>query len=90
MRNIRQKVAADKHRPHGKYGVLTTIAKKYTRNVGYPGTSNAAIDEIFYKYLIPKMFAEVAQRRMSAADAARAAEREMKDIFRKWRQLGKI
>jgi multiple sugar transport system substrate-binding protein len=88
--NIRHKVATDKHKPHGKYGVLTTIAKKYTRNVGYPGTSNAAIDEMFYKYLIPQMFAEVAQRKLSAADAARAAERELNDIFRKWRRLGKI
>jgi len=45
---------------------------------------------MFYKYLIPQMFAEVAQRKLSAADAARAAERELNDIFRKWRHLGKI
>jgi hypothetical protein len=32
--NIRHKVTTDKHKPRGKYGVLTTIAKKYTRNVG--------------------------------------------------------
>jgi hypothetical protein len=62
----------------------------WLRNVGYPGTSNAAIDEIFYKYLIPQMFAQVAQQKLTAADAARAAETQMKDIFRKWRELGKI
>ena len=48
---------ADAHKPRGKYTILTTIAKKYTHNVGYPGTSNAAINEIFTTYLIPQMFA---------------------------------
>jgi multiple sugar transport system substrate-binding protein len=90
VQNIRQKVAMDRHKPHGKYGVLTTIAKKYTRNVGFPGTTNAAIDEVFYKYVIPQMFAQVAQKKMTAAEAARAAEHELKGIFSKWRRLGKI
>jgi hypothetical protein len=36
------------------------------------------------------MFAQVAQRKLSAADAARAAERDLKDIFGKWQRLGKI
>jgi hypothetical protein len=39
---------------------------------------------------IPQMFAQVAQRKLSAADAARAAGRDLKDIFGKWRRLGKI
>ena len=34
-------------KPQGKYTVLATIAEKYTLNLGYPGTTNAAIDEIF-------------------------------------------
>src|ERR1051325_3556887 len=67
---------ADTHKPRGKYEVLTTIARKYTHNVGYPGTSNAAINEIFTTYLIPQMFAQVAQGKMSASDAASAAHRE--------------
>jgi hypothetical protein len=37
-----------------------------------------------------QMFAQVAQRKLSAADAARAAERDLKDIFGKWRRLGRI
>jgi multiple sugar transport system substrate-binding protein len=81
---------ADTHKPRGKYTVLTTIAKKYTHNVGYPGTSNAAINELFVTYLIPQMFAEVAQGKMSAADAVSAANRQMTGIYRKWKRRGKL
>jgi hypothetical protein len=45
----------------GKYRVLDTISKKYTKNVGYPGFANAAIGEVFDKFLIPEMFARVAR-----------------------------
>ena len=53
----------DTHKPRGKYTILTTIAEKYTTNVGHPGNSNAVIDEIFNRYLIPQMFAQVARAR---------------------------
>ena len=39
--------AADKHKPRGKYTILTTIAQRYTTNVGYPGFANAAVGDIF-------------------------------------------
>ena len=81
---------ADAHKPRGKYTVLTTIAKKYTHNVGYPGTSNAAINEIFTTYLIPQMFAQVAQGKMSAQDAVNAANRQMTGIYRKWKRRKKL
>ncbi|HEY7398252.1 MAG TPA: hypothetical protein VH538_08120, partial [Gaiellaceae bacterium] len=90
INQIRKAAAADKHKPLGKYTILTTIAQKYTHNVGYPGYTNAAIDEIFNKFLIPTMFAQVSQGKMSAADAVAAAEREMKPIFASWKQKGKI
>jgi multiple sugar transport system substrate-binding protein len=86
----RKRLAADPHLPKRKYVILDTIARKYTFNVGYPGFSNAAVDEIFNKFLIPQMFAEVAQGKSSPADAARTASREMKSIFAKWRKLKKI
>ena len=76
--------------PHGKYTILTTIAEKYTHNIGYPGTTNAAMDEVFSKYLIPQMFAQVSQKKMSAQDAVNAADRDIKQIYAKWRKLGKI
>jgi len=86
----RKRLGADPHLPKGKYRVLDTIARKYTVNVGYPGFSNAAVDEIFNTYLIPQMFAQVAQGKMTPAEAARAAEKQMKTIFSKWRRRGKI
>jgi multiple sugar transport system substrate-binding protein len=88
FRAIRRNAGRDKHKPLGKYTVLTTIAEKYTTNVGHPGFANAGIDETFNTFLIPQMFAQVAQGKMSAADAARAADRQVKTIFAKWRRQG--
>jgi multiple sugar transport system substrate-binding protein len=87
---IRKVAAADPHKPHGKYTVLTTIAEKYTHNIGYPGTYNAAMDEVFTKYLIPQMFAQVSQGKMSAADSVRSTNAQVKDIYKKWKAAGKI
>lgn len=87
---IRKTAAADTHPPHGKYTILTTIAEKYTHNIGYPGTTNAAIDEIFQKYLIPQMFAQVSQGQMSAADSVKSISGQVNDIFAKWKERGKI
>ena len=64
-------------KPPGKYKVLAEIAEKYTLNVGYPGNTNAAIDEIFNKFLIPQMFAEVAQDKRTPEDAARIYDRSV-------------
>jgi multiple sugar transport system substrate-binding protein len=88
VHNYARQLAADPHK--GKYKVLDLIARKYTVNVGYPGFSNAAIDEIFNTWLIPQMFAQVAQDKMTPAEAAKAAEHEFKPIFDKWRNRGKI
>jgi multiple sugar transport system substrate-binding protein len=90
FKSIRKATAADKHKPLGKYTILTTIAERYTTNVGHPGYSNAAIDEVFNKFLLPQMFAEVAQDKMSPEEAVKAAEREIKAIFSKWRRRKKL
>jgi multiple sugar transport system substrate-binding protein len=90
FKQIRKTAAADTHPPHGKYTILTTIAEKYTHNIGYPGTTNAAIDEIFQKYLIPQMFAQVSQGQMSAADSVKAISSQVNEIFAKWKARGKI
>jgi multiple sugar transport system substrate-binding protein len=87
---IRKAAAADTHKPRGKYTVLTTIAEKYTHNIGYPGTTNAAMDEVFSKYLIPQMFAQVSQGKMGAADSVRSTNSQLKDIYSKWADRGKI
>ena len=93
VRNIQARLRRDtvrKAQPAGKYVVLDEINKKYTYNVGYPGYSNAAIDEVFNKFLIPQMFAEVAQGKRSPDDAAREYDRQIRQIFQKWRNLKKI
>ena len=56
--NIKKKLQRD---PSGKYTVLDRISRTATTNVGFPGYSNAAIDEVFNTFLIPQMFAQVAQ-----------------------------
>jgi multiple sugar transport system substrate-binding protein len=90
VRNIPVRLKRDPAQPAGKYVILDEINQKYTKNVGYPGFSNPAIDEIFNKFLVPQMFAEVAQGKRSAADAARTYDREFRSIFQKWRNRKKI
>jgi len=88
--NVPVRLARDPNTPRGKYKVLDTISKRYTKNVGYPGFTNAAIGEIFDTFLIPQMFAEVAQGRRSPEDAARDYHRRLGTIYTKWRRRGKI
>lgn len=82
--------AADRRAPRGKYSILATVASEYTRNLGYPGYANAAVQDVFDAYLIPRMFAEVAQGRMTAADSVRATATQMRAIWRRWRNAGKV
>ena len=82
--------AADKHKPLGKYTVLTTIAQKYTTNVGYPGFANAAVGDIFNQALVPQMFAQVAQGKMKPEDAARSMQGQFRTIFAKWKAQGLV
>jgi multiple sugar transport system substrate-binding protein len=91
VRNMRVRLQRDPvARPRGKYVVLDEINRKYTLNVGYPGYSNAAVDEVFNKWLIPQMFAEVAQGKRSPDDAARTYDRQIREIFQRWRNLKKV
>jgi len=89
--NIDRRVARDPvAKPAGKYKVLAEIADKHTLNPGWPGNTNAAIDEIFNKFMIPQMFAEVAQGKRSPEEAARVYDRSFRGIFQRWRNRGKI
>jgi len=90
FKTIREMTKRDTHKPRGKYTVLTTIAERYTTNVGHPGNSNAVIDEIFNRYLIPQMFAEVAQGKSNPGDAVRDFAREAQNIYRKWQRQGLV
>jgi multiple sugar transport system substrate-binding protein len=77
-------------KPAGKYKILGTIAERYTNNPGHPGYTNAGIDEIFNKFLIPQMFAEVAQGKRTPEDASKIYDRSFKRIFQRWRNRGMI
>ncbi len=75
--------------PPSKYRVLLEAAT-WSTSVGYPGYANAAIDEIFSKWVISTMFAEAARGRMKPEEAVRAAAVEVKNIFDKWRNRGSV
>jgi multiple sugar transport system substrate-binding protein len=73
-----------KARPPDKYKVLANVLD-WATNVGYPGYATAAIDEVFNTFVLPTMFAKVARDELSPEESARAAEREIKRIFDKWK-----
>ncbi|MGH9011290.1 MAG: ABC transporter substrate-binding protein [Acidimicrobiia bacterium] len=75
--------------PPGKYGLLAD-AVSWSTNIGSPGHFNAAIDEIQNLFLLSKMFSAAARGEKSPAEAVAAAEAEMRPIFEKWRERGKI
>ena len=76
--------AQDTHKPRGKYTILTTIAEKYTTNPGHPGNTTPVMDEIYNTFLIPQMFAEVAQGKSTPAEAVTAFASKAQGIYRKW------
>lgn len=81
------KLVADdpKATPRNKYAFFTD-ASSWTINVGYPGYSNAAIDESFSTWLIPKMFADAASGRLSPEESMKLYAGQLSAIFDKWRQ----
>jgi len=87
---IRQLAAKDPNKPHGKYTVLTTIAERYTHNIGFPGTMNPAMDEVFSTFLIPQMFAQVSQGKMSAAQSVASIKSQVNAIYKKWEARGAV
>jgi multiple sugar transport system substrate-binding protein len=90
FKEIRKLSAQDTHKPRGKYTILTTIAEKYTTNPGHPGNTTPVIDEIFNTFLIPQMFAEVAQGKSTPAEAVSDFARKAQGIYRKWRNQGLV
>ena len=85
VKDLKQLISNDpKAQPPDKYAVLGSVLD-WATNVGYPGYATAAIDEVFNTFVIPTMFAKVARDELSPEDAARAAEKEMKRIFDKWK-----
>ena len=75
--------------PKDKYMVLKDVSD-WTTNLGFPGYANAPIDEVFSNWVISNMFAEVAKNKMTPDEAMSAADREVRAVFDKWRQAGKV
>ena len=83
--DLKTKIANDpKGQPQDKYKVLEN-ALEWSTNVGYPGYATAAVDEVFNTFVLPTMFAKAAQNVMSPEDSVRAAEKEIRRIFDKWK-----
>src|SRR5205823_3544926 len=67
--DLKQMLQKDsKGKPPDKYAVLAD-SLDWATNVGYPGYSNAAIDDIYSQWIVNNMFAKAAQGVMSPEDA---------------------
>jgi multiple sugar transport system substrate-binding protein len=88
--DLKQIVAKDnKAVPPNKYAVLDDVLD-WATNVGYPGYSNAAIDESFGNWTLNTMFAECATGAESPEEALKRADGKMKAIWAKWKDRGMI
>lgn len=65
-------------------------AQKWSTNIGHPGPSSPAIGEIFSTFVIPNMFATVAQGQQSAEESVKEAADQCRRIFAKWRSQGLV
>jgi multiple sugar transport system substrate-binding protein len=74
--------------PPDKYATLADF-QDFSFNVGYPGYTTPAVDEMFTTFLVPQMYAEVA-RGASAEDAVGKMEAQLEQIWSKWQGLGKL
>ena len=84
--DLQQMIKNDKKgKPSDKYAVLAD-SLDWATNVGYPGYSNAAIDEIYSTWVLNVMFAKAATGTLSPEDAIKEAEDKCKGIFEKWRE----
>ena len=73
----------------GKYALLGDAAS-WTTNLGHPGYTSPAIAEVYDSGLIPTMFAQAATGRLTPQEALDQADSEVRVIFRKWKESGKI
>jgi multiple sugar transport system substrate-binding protein len=82
--NFEKLVGADK-----RYELLRNVPATLT-NLGYPGYSNAATDEVRGKGIVSKMFTSAATGEMTPEEALDLAAKAIGPIFDNWREAGKI
>ncbi len=75
--------------PADKYQIFKDVSE-WTANVGYPGYANSAIDEVFSKWILPKMFAQAVSGKDTLDDALNQGHQEVKQIYDTWRARGMI
>lgn len=75
--------------PTRKYEVLGQAAE-WSMNVGFPGHTNAAISEVLDRGILSQMFARAATGRYSPEQALDQADRELRVVFQRWRDSGKL
>src|SRR5918996_1501749 len=75
--------------PADKLAVLKD-SLDWSTNVGYKGSANTAVGEVFGTFLLPNMMARAARGRQSPEDAVATAERQIMPIFEKWRKRGLV
>jgi len=78
-----------KAHPPDKYKVIEDVLN-WATNVGYPGYSNAAIDEMFGTWVLNVMFAKAASGAATPEEALKEADAASKRIFAKWKEKGLI
>ena len=75
--------------PAAKYQMRASTDSWIT-HLGYPGSPNPAIAEIYNDGLIPTMFANATTGKMTSEEALTQADQKVRKIFDKWRALGKV
>lgn len=62
----------------------------WTVNVGFPGTANPAVGEVWNRFIIPNMMARAVRGEQTPADSVKRATGEARKIFDAWRERGLI
>jgi ABC-type glycerol-3-phosphate transport system substrate-binding protein len=63
---------------------------KWSTNIGHPGPASTAIGEVFGTFVVPNMMARAARGQQSARESVEQADREVRQIFDKWRRQGLV
>jgi multiple sugar transport system substrate-binding protein len=88
--DLKQLISHDSNAtPPNKYAVFQDVSE-WTVNVGFPGYANAAVDEIFGKWVLPKMFAQGASGKVTLEDALDQGHLVAKQIYDTWSAKGMI
>ena len=75
--------------PPDKLKILNE-ADNWTVSLGYPGSSNPAVVEVYHNNIIEDMVAQVVTGEISAEEGVAQAAVEIEEIFEKWRAKGLV